>query len=180
MLSIGDKFPDFALKGVVSADPGTAFQDFTQATNTSKWKIVFFWPKDFTFVCPTEIAGFGKLVGEFKDRDAVVYGVSIDSEFVHLAWRQNHADLKSLPFPMLSDIKRELSAALGILDANSGVAKRAAFIVDPDGIIRFVYVTDMSVGRNPQEVLRVLDALQTGELCPCNWQKGEDVLKPAA
>jgi peroxiredoxin (alkyl hydroperoxide reductase subunit C) len=168
------------VKGVVSTDPKTAFKDFTQASDSSKWKLVFFWPKDFTFVCPTEISGFGQLHGDFKDRDTVIYGVSVDSEFVHLAWRQNHADLKHLPFPMLSDIKRELSSALGVLDTEAGVAKRATFLVDPDGIIRFVYVTDMSVGRNPQEVLRILDALQTDELCPCNWQKGDEVLKPAA
>jgi peroxiredoxin (alkyl hydroperoxide reductase subunit C) len=179
MLTVGDKFPDFSVKGVVSTDPRTAFRDFDQTSDRGKWKIVFFWPKDFTFVCPTEIAGFGKLNGDFADRDTVVYGVSTDSEFVHLAWRQNHADLKDLPFAMLSDIRRDLSTALGVLDKNEGVAKRATFVVDPDGIIRFVYVTDMSVGRNPQEVLRVLDALQTDELCPCNWQKGEDVLKAA-
>ena len=179
MLTVGDKFPQFELKGVVSTDPNTAFRDFDNASDAGKWKVVFFWPKDFTFVCPTEIAGFGALNGEFQDRDAVIYGASIDSEFVHLAWRQNHADLKSLPFAMLSDVKRELSTALGVLDKDSGVAKRATFIVDPDGIIRFAYVTDMSVGRNPQEVLRVLDALQTDELCPCNWQKGEEVLKAA-
>jgi peroxiredoxin (alkyl hydroperoxide reductase subunit C) len=180
VLTIGDKFPDFSLKGVVSADPSTAFRDFTQGSDKGKWKIVFFWPKDFTFVCPTEIAGFGKLNREFADRDAVIYGVSTDSEFVHLAWRQNHADLKSLPFAMLSDISRALCTSLGVLDATEGVAKRATFIVDPDGIIRFVYVTDMNVGRSPQEVLRVLDALQTDELCPCNWQKGEQVIRPAA
>ncbi len=168
MLRIGDQFPDFALTGVVSSDPTTAFQDFTQASDAGKWKIVFFWPKDFTFVCPTEIAAFGKLNGDFADRDAVVYGASIDSEFVHLAWRQNHADLKALPFPMLADVKRELTGALGIIDPKAGVAQRATFIVDPEGIIRFVYVTDLDVGRNPQEVLRVLDALQTDELCPCN------------
>jgi len=179
MLSVGDKFPDFALKGVVSTDPRTAFQDFDTRSDAGKWKVVFFWPKDFTFVCPTEIAGFGAINGDFKDRDTVIYGVSVDSEFVHLAWRQNHADLKNLPFAMLSDIKRELSTALGVLDKNEGLAQRATFIVDPDGIIRFAYVTDLSVGRNPQEVLRVLDALQTDELCPCNWQKGEDVLKAA-
>jgi peroxiredoxin (alkyl hydroperoxide reductase subunit C) len=130
-------------------------------------------------VCPSEIAAFGKLNGDFNDRDAVVYGASIDSEFVHLAWRQNHADLKDLPFAMLADIKRELSSALGILDKNEGVAMRATYIVDPDGIIRFASVTDLNVGRNTQEVLRVLDALQTDELCPCNWQKGQDVLKAA-
>jgi lipoyl-dependent peroxiredoxin subunit C len=95
---------------------------------------------------------------------------------VHHAWRNNHADLKDLPFPMLADIKRELTEQLGILDPAAGVAQRATFIVDPENIIRFVYVTDLSVGRSPSEVLRVLDALQTDELCPCNWQKGEATL----
>ena len=179
MLTIGDNFPSFDLKAVVSTDPKKAFTEINSESDSGKWKIVFFWPKDFTFVCPTEIAAFGKLNGEFNDRDAVVYGVSTDSEFVHLAWRQNHADLKALPFAMLADIKRELSGALGILARNEGVALRATFIVDPQGIIRFVSVNDLSVGRNPQEVLRVLDALQTDELCPCNWQKGDDVLKAA-
>ena len=179
MLTVGDRFPDFQLKAVVSSDPRTAFTDVTQASDAGRWKVVFFWPKDFTFVCPTEIAAFAKLNGEFADRDAVLYGVSIDSEYVHLAWRQNHADLRALPFPMLSDIRRELSGALGILDKAEGVALRATFIVDPEGVIRFVSVNDLSVGRNPQEVLRVLDALQTDELCPCNWQKGEAVLQAA-
>jgi peroxiredoxin (alkyl hydroperoxide reductase subunit C) len=179
MLTIGDKFPSFDLKAAVSTDPKTAFRQINDKSDEGKWKVVFFWPKDFTFVCPTEIAAFGKLNGEFKDRDAVVYGVSIDSEYVHLAWRQNHADLKTLPFPMLSDLKRELSSALGILDKNEGVALRATFIVDPEGIIRFVSVNDLSVARHPQEVLRVLYAPQTDDLCPCNWQKGEEVLKAA-
>jgi peroxiredoxin (alkyl hydroperoxide reductase subunit C) len=179
MLTVGDRLPAFALTSVVSTNPKTAFAELTEASNPGKWKVVFFWPKDFTFVCPTEIAAFGKLNGEFNDRDAVIYGVSIDSEFVHLAWRQNHADLKDLPFPMLADIKRELGSAMGVLDKTAGVALRATFIVDPEGVIRFVSVNDMSVGRNPQEVLRVLDALQTDELCPCNWQKGDDVLKAA-
>jgi len=179
MLTVGDRFPEFDLKAVVTTDPKTAFTQINHRSHEGQWKIVFFWPKDFTFVCPTEIAAFGKLNGEFNDRDAVVYGVSTDSEFVHLAWRQNHADLKDLPFPMLADIKRELSSALGVLDKNEGVALRATFIVDPEGVIRFASVNDLSVGRNPQEVLRVLDALQTDELCPCNWQKGDAVLKAA-
>ena len=179
MLTIGDKFPAFDLKAVVSTDPRTAFKDISDRSDVAKWKVVFFWPKDFTFVCPTEIAAFGKLNREFNDRDAVLYGASTDSEFVHLAWRQNHADLKALPFPMLADLKRELSQSLGILDKAEGVCLRATFIVDPDGVIRFVSVNDLSVGRNPQEVLRVLDALQTDELCPCNWQKGDDVLQAA-
>ncbi len=179
MLTVGNRFPEFNLKAVVSSDPKTAFTDLTPASDAGKWKVVFFWPKDFTFVCPTEIAGFGKLSGEFNDRDAVIYGVSIDSEYVHLAWRQSHPDLKALPFPMVSDLKRELSTALGVLHSEEGVALRATFIVDPEGVIRFVSVNDLNVGRNPQEVLRVLDALQTDELCPCNWQKGEEVLKAA-
>jgi lipoyl-dependent peroxiredoxin subunit C len=179
MLTVGDRFPAFRLKAVVSSDPKSAFTELTETSDPGRWKVVFFWPKDFTFVCPTEIAAFGKLNSEFADRDAVIYGVSVDSEFVHLAWRQNHSDLKALPFPMLADIRRELGTALGILDKAEGVALRATFIVDPEGVIRFVSVNDLSVGRNPQEVLRVLDALQTDELCPCNWQKGEAVLRAA-
>ena len=179
MLTVGDRLPAFDLNAVVSIEQDKAFQRIDQASNPGKWKVLFFWPKDFTFVCPTEIAAFGKINSEFSDRDAVVYGASIDSEFVHLAWRNNHPDLKNLPFPMLADIKRELSSALGVLDKNEGVALRATFIVDPEGIIRFVSVNDMSVGRNPEEVLRVLDALQTDELCSCNWKKGDEFLKAA-
>ena len=126
-----------------------------------------------------EIVGFNDIEREFRDRDAQLVGLSIDSEFVHVAWRQSRADLGKVTFPWLSDIKRELSTALGILDKQAGVALRATFIVDPEGVIRFASVNDLSVGRNPQEVLRVLDALQTDELCPCNWQKGDDVLKAA-
>ena len=126
-----------------------------------------------------EIAAFGKLDKEFKARDAQLLGVSTDSEYVHHAWRSTKEELKNLPFPMLSDIKRELSTELGILDEAAGVAQRATYVVDPEGVIRFVYVTDLSVGRSPEEVLRVLDALQTDELCPCNWKKGEDTLKAA-
>ena len=179
MLTIGDRFPAFQLNGVVSNDVATAFQDFDARSDAGKWKVFFFYPKDFTFVCPTEIAGFARLNGQFQERDAQVYAVSTDSEFVHVAWRKDHQDLRNLPFPMLSDLRRDLSEALGILDPDEKVAQRATFIVDPTGIIRFVSVTDGSVGRNPEEVLRVLDALQTGELCPCNWKKGQETLKVA-
>src|ERR1044071_9918678 len=179
MLTIGDKFPSFDLKAVVSTDAKTAFKQVSDKSDAGKWKVVFFWPKDFTFVCPTEIAAFGKLNREFADRDAVIYGVSTDSEFVHLAWRKDKEELRNLPFAMLSDIKRELTTALGVLDPEAGVAQRATFIVDPQGVIRFAYVTDLNVGRSPEEVLRVLDALQTDELCPCNWKKGEETLKAA-
>jgi len=179
MLGVGQNFPAFKMQATVSTDIATAFKDIDNASYKGKWLVVFFWPKDFTFVCPTEIAEFGKLNKEFKDRDAQVLGCSTDSEFVHLAWRQNHADLKDLPFPMLADIKRELTTALGVLDPNEGVAQRATYIVDPQGVIRFAMVTDLNVGRNVKEVVRVLDALQTDELCPCNWQKGQDTLKVA-
>lgn len=176
MLSIGETFPSYSVTATVSTDKDKAFETITEESYPGKWKVYFFWPKDFTFVCPTEIAAFGKLNAEFDARDTQVLGGSVDSEFVHLAWRNNHADLKDLPFPMLADVKRDLANQLGILDPEAGVAQRATFIVDPQNIIRFVYVTDLSVGRNPQEVLRVLDALQTDELCPCNWQKGEATL----
>jgi len=179
MLGIGDKFPPYALTAVVSSDPAKAFEARDSASQAGKWQVLFFWPKDFTFVCPTEIAAFGKLHQEFRDRGAEVFGVSTDSEYVHLAWRRDREELAALPIAMLSDIKRELAGALGILDREAGVAQRATYIVDPEGIIRFVYVTDLSVGRNPAEVLRVLDALQTDELCPCNWQRGQDTLKAA-
>ena len=176
MLTVGENFPAFELTAVVNLDPKKAFETITEKSFPGKWKVFFFWPKDFTFVCPTEIAAFGKLNQEFQDRDAQLLGGSIDSEYVHLAWRNNHPDLKSLPFPMLSDIKRDLAEQLGILDIKAGVCLRATFIVDPEGVIRFVYVNDLSVGRNPQEVLRVLDAFQTDELCPCNWHKGEETI----
>jgi alkyl hydroperoxide reductase subunit AhpC len=177
MLTIGDRFPKFSQKAVVSLEKGKEFQELTSEDHPGKWKVVFFWPKDFTFVCPTEIAAFGARNRDFLDRDAQVLGVSTDNEFVHLAWRKSHPDLKALPFPMLSDLTRQLSQALGILHPTEGVAMRATFIVDPEGIIRFVSVTDLDVGRNVDEVLRVLDALQTDELCPCNWQKGEPTLE---
>jgi len=177
MLGIGEKFPTYSLKAVVSLEKGKEFINISSEDYEGKWKIYFFWPKDFTFVCPTEIAGFGKHDKDFQERDAQLLGASIDSEFVHLAWRKDHPDLRNLSFPMLSDIKRELSGELGILDQAAGVSQRATYIVSPDGTIRFVYVTDLSVGRDPKEVLRVLDALQTDELCPCGWQKGEEVLR---
>ena len=177
MLSVGASFPSFEVTAVVDLDPKKAFQPLTDKSFAGKWKVYFFWPKDFTFVCPTEIAAFGALNPEFAARGAQVLGGSIDSEFVHLAWREHHPSLKNLPFPMLSDIKRELSTALGILDPKAGVSQRATFIVDPENVIRFVYVTDLSVGRDPQEVLRVLDALQNGGLTPCGWHKGEKTIQ---
>lgn len=179
MLSIGQRFPDFRLKGVVSSDLKTAFQEFDSASLSGGWSVFVFYPKDFTFVCPTELVGFGELNDEFADRDAKLFGVSTDSEFVHLAWRQNEAKLGDLSFPLLADLRRDLSGDLGVLEPDELVCMRATFIVDPDGVIRYAAVQDGSVGRNPQEVLRVLDALQTGELCPCNWNRGDDTIQVA-
>jgi peroxiredoxin (alkyl hydroperoxide reductase subunit C) len=179
MLGVGEKFPEFSVTATISTDKdfSKAFTNITEQSYPGKWKVYFFWPKDFTFVCPTEIAAFGKANKDFADRDAQVLGGSVDSEFVHHAWRTHHPDLKDLPFPMLADVKHELINLLGIQDPKAGVAQRATFIVDPENVIRFAYVTDLSVGRNPQEVLRVLDALQTDELCPCNWQKGQETIQ---
>ena len=178
MLTPGDRFPDFDLKATVSENLVDAFAQIRNDSFPEQWLVVFFWPKDFTFVCPTEIAEFGRNNEEFKRRHAQLLGCSVDSEFVHLAWRRDHDDLRGLPFPMLADLNKDLTRALGILD-EEGVAKRATFIVDPEGIVRFASVTDMNVGRNVGEVLRVLDALQTDGLCACNWQPGDATLDAA-
>jgi peroxiredoxin (alkyl hydroperoxide reductase subunit C) len=178
MLTVGNKLPPFSLTAVVSLEKQKEFQEITNESFPGRWQVLFFWPMDFTFICPTEIAEFGRRNQDFLDRDAQLLGASTDTHFVHLAWRQNHPDLKTLPFPMLADTKRELSTALGVLHQD-GVPLRATFVVDPEGIIRHVSVNDLSVGRNVDEVLRVLDALQTDELCPCNWKKGEPTLEAA-
>jgi alkyl hydroperoxide reductase subunit AhpC len=176
MLGIGQKFPEVKMSACVSLEKGKEFADITTGKNGKKWGVYFAWPLDFTFVCPTEIAEFGKNYGQFKERDAEVYGFSNDSQFVHLAWRRENADLKNLPFAMLADTKKELSESLGILHPVDKIPLRATYIVDPEGIVRWVSVNDLSVGRNVKEVIRTLDALQTDELCPCNWEKGQKTL----
>ncbi|HYR92322.1 MAG TPA: peroxiredoxin [Terriglobia bacterium] len=176
ILGIGEKFPEFSVPAVVSTEKGKEFSTIGSADLRGKWSVIFFWPLDFTFVCPTEIAEFNRELREFKDRDTLVLGGSTDSQFVHLAWRKDHADLKHLGYPMLADNKKELSEALGILHQEDKVPLRATFIVDPDGIIRWVSVNDLKVGRNVKEVIRTLDALQTDELCPCNWEQGQPTL----
>jgi peroxiredoxin (alkyl hydroperoxide reductase subunit C) len=178
MLGIGQYFPPFKVTATVGLDPKTAFETITNDSFEGKWKVIFFYPKDFTFVCPTEIKAFSDLADSFADRDAQVIGASVDNEFVHRAWREYNDLLREIKIPLLADVKREISQALGILDPNAGVSQRATYIVDPQGVIRFVMVTDLNVGRNPAEVLRVLDALQTDELCPCNWEKGSKTLSP--
>lgn len=179
MLTIGDRFPSLTVS-VQQGDALPAGETLDLGKQDGRWKIVFFWPKDFTFVCPTEIIGYGDLTREFEDRDAQLIGASTDSDFVHHAWRKADQRLAACDFPWIADNKRELAEALGILDKNEGVALRATFVVDPDNIIQHVTVNGLNVGRNPSETLRILDALQTDELCPCNWQEGQEVLRPAA
>lgn len=177
MLTIGNKFPDFKKTVVVSLKPGKEFEimnlsDFVNG----KWSVMFWWPKDFTFVCPTEITAFNDHFEDFVKLDANLVGASTDSEFVHLAWRNTHPGLMQLRFPMLADTSKSLAEELGILDHEERIAYRATFIVDPEGIIRWVSVNDLAIGRNVKEVLRVLEALQTGALTPCDWEPGQATL----
>ena len=175
MLTIGDKFPAFKVTATVALEKGKEFKEVTNKDNPGKWLVLFFWPKDFTFVCPTEIAEFGKRTKDFADRDAVVLGGSTDNEFSHLAWRKDHADLKTIKHPLLF-FSPSMAQGLGILHPDAGVALRATIIVDPQGIVRYAAANDLSVGRNADEIVRVLDALQTDELCPCNWKAGDETL----
>lgn len=180
ILTVGERFPEFdlvALKGgdlheVDATSPEDYFENVSLEKHEGKWKVVFFYPKDFTFVCPTEIAAFGKLNEEFEDRDTQVLGGSTDNEYSHFNWRATHPDLKTVPFPMFADVRHDLIRALGV-ENEAGVADRATFIIDPDGVIQFVSVTPDAVGRNVEEVLRVLDALQSEEVCACDWQKND-------
>ena len=186
MLGISDKVPNFSITGV---KPGfmkheengqSAFEAINEKSFEGKWKVFFFYPKDFTFVCPTEIAEFAKLNSEFSDRDCVVLGGSTDNEFCKLAWRREHKDLANLGQWSFADTNGSLVDGLGVRDAAAGVALRATFIVDPDNVIQHVSVNGLSVGRNPKETLRILDALQSDELCPCNRQPGGDTIDVGA
>ncbi len=178
MLGIGKQFPEFKMQACVSLEKGKEFKEISNKDMKGSWSVVFFWPLDFTFVCPTELAEFNKHLKDFQNRETKLFGVSCDSHFVHHAWRTHHADLKTLGYPMLADVKKDLTGTLGILHATDSVPLRATYIVDPEGVIRWVSVNDLSVGRNVKEVIRTLDALQTDELCPCNWEKGQATLNP--
>lgn len=182
MLGIGDQIPEFTVTGV---KPGfmkheengeSAFEEITEKSFEGKWKVLFFYPKDFTFVCPTEIVEFAKLNGEFADRDCVVLGGSTDNEFCKLAWRREHDDLNELDQWSFADTNGSLLDGLGVRDVEAGVALRATFIVDPHNVIQHVSVNGLNVGRNPKETLRILDALQSDELCACNRPVGGDVI----
>jgi peroxiredoxin (alkyl hydroperoxide reductase subunit C) len=185
MKTIGDKLEAFS---VVAAKPGfnhheengqSAFETITESSFPGKWKIIYFYPKDFTFVCPTEIVAFGKLNRDFADRDAILLGGSTDNEFSKLGWRREHKDLSRLNHYSFGDVNGSLVDQLGVRDKTAGVALRATFIVDPDNVIQHVSVNSLNVGRSPEEILRILDGLQTDELCPCNRPVGGELLLAA-
>ena len=182
MKTIGDKLEAFQVVGV---KPGfnlpeengvSAFEPITEKSFAGKWKVIYFWPKDFTFVCPTEIVGFDKLASQFAERDAILMGGSTDNEFCKLGWRRDHKDLNKLGHYSFGDATGSLVDMLGVRDKAEGVALRATFIVDPDNVIQHVSVNNLNVGRSPEEVLRILDGLQTDELCPCNRSVGGQTL----
>jgi len=185
MIGVGQTLPEFKIVGV---KPGfmrheqngeSAFETLTNDSFPGQWKVIFFYPKDFTFVCPTEIAEFARLNPQFAERDVVVLGGSTDNEHCKLAWRRDHADLAELPIWQFADCGGRLARALGVLDEDEGVAQRATFVIDPYGVVQHVYVTNSNVGRAPADTLRVVDALQTNALCPCNRAVGGEVLKAA-
>ena len=182
MKTVGEKLDPFK---VPAAKPGfnlpeengvSAFEEITDTSFPGKWKIFYFYPKDFTFVCPTEIVEFAKLAKHFEERDAILLGGSTDNEFSKLAWRREHKDLNRLNHYSFVDSKGALVDMLGVRDQSAGVALRATFIVDPDNVIQHVSVNNLNVGRNPEEILRLLDGLQTDELCPCNRSVGGSTL----
>jgi lipoyl-dependent peroxiredoxin subunit C len=177
-VSVGQPAPNFNVKAYDRTKNGTD-KEFTTVTLNDfkgKWVCLFFYPLDFTFVCPTELVAFNKMLGEFADRNCVVLTASTDSEFSHKGWCESHNDLKGMRYLMLADTTHTLARAFGVLKEDAGIAYRGIFLIDPNGIVRWLAVHDLPVGRNVEEVLRVLDALQTDKLCPCNWQKGEETI----
>jgi peroxiredoxin (alkyl hydroperoxide reductase subunit C) len=176
MISIGSSIPHFSLLASLPLNVAQSFTTITHEQASGRWRIYVFWPRDFTPICATELVSYGGLLSEFEERDTDILGCSTDSQHAHVAWRQAVPNLKYLPIPMLSDGSHQLTSTIGILEPEQGVAHRATFITDPLGTIRHIMVNDFNVGRNSKETLRVLDALQTDELCPSDWQRGEPVL----
>lgn len=166
LLRIGDQAPDFKVKGVLSGKVG----EYSPAACKGKWLVLFFYPADFTFICPTEVTGFSKAVKAFAAEDALVWGVSVDSLDSHKSWAQ---EMGGLECPLLSDETKSLSNAYGVLDDKAGVALRGTFIINPAGVICYQVVSHVNVGRSVEETLRVLKALRTERLCPSDWKPGE-------
>lgn len=172
MVQVGKPAPEFEAEAV----RGNTFARVRLSDYRGKWVVLFFWPLDFTFVCPTEVTGFSKRAQEFAELNAEVVGGSTDSKFTHLAWVDK---IGQVSYPMISDITKEISRDYGILIEDEGIALRGLFIIDPEGILRYQVVHDLSVGRSVDETLRVLRALQTGELCPVDWEEGAPTLGTA-
>ncbi|MDR1312992.1 MAG: peroxiredoxin [Deltaproteobacteria bacterium] len=180
--TVGDKLEPFKIVGVkpgfnLDKENGeSAFQELTESSFPGKWKVIYFYPKDFTFVCPTEIVGYSKIVGGLEERGAVLLGGNGDNEFVKLAWRRDHKDLSKLNHWSFADSRGTLIDQLGIREKDAGVPLRATFIIDPGNVIKHVTVNTLSVGRNTDEALRIMDALQTGLLCACSRPVGGPTL----
>ena len=177
MKTVGDKLTAFAITGVKPGQPEDAYFSITEKSFEGKWKVIVYYPKDFTFVCPTEIVAYDKLTKDFEDRDAVLLTGSTDNEFCKVAWQQSHDHLRKITHNQFADTQRynmetgenlSLIEQLGVFYQPAGAALRATFIVDPENVIQHVTVNNLNVGRSPEETLRILDALQTGELCPCS------------
>lgn len=177
-IQVGKQAPHFEVQAYDRTKDGTDGQFTTVKLSDlhGKWVCLYFYPLDFTFVCPTEIVAFNKAVGDFEDRSCVLLTASTDSVFSHKGWCDSHADLKGLKHLMLADMTGKLSSEYGVLDEGKGIAYRGIFLIDPNGVLRYSAVHDLSVGRNVTEILRVLDALQTDKLCPCNWKPGDKTL----
>ena len=172
---VGEPAPGFTLDALVDTLPGKEFRQISLNDYRGKWVVLFFYPMDFTFVCPTEIKGFNDALDQFGKLNAVVLGASTDSKFSHLAWVQR-GDLGALRYPLLSDLKKETARNYGALDEKEGVAQRGLYIIDPEGVLQYLTVHNLDVGRSVDETLRVLEALQTGSLCPLGWKPGQKTI----
>lgn len=172
MIQVGQQAPDFEAEALL----GDKFGKVKLSDANGKWVVLFFWPLDFTFVCPTEVTAFSKRSEEFNALGATILGASVDSKFTHLAWTEQ---IGRINYPMISDITKDISRQYGVLIEEEGISLRGLFIVDPEGKLRYQVVHDLNIGRNVDEVLRVLKALQTGELCPVDWTEDTPTLGKA-
>ena len=169
---VGKKAPNFEMKAV--SGNGQNFIKVNLDDYKGKWLVMFFYPLDFTFVCPTEITGYSKRAEDFKKLNAELLAVSTDSEYSHQAWIKG--DLGQINFPIASDFTKKVASDYGVLVEEEGLALRGLFIIDPEGSVRYSVIHDLNIGRSVDETLRVLSALQTGGLCPIDWQPGEETL----
>lgn len=177
MVKVGKKAPVFKLEGYLKTEKETdEFKEYNLEEQRGKWLVLFFYPADFTFICPTEVTGMSKHYDEFKAINCEIWGVSTDSKHVHKAWAK---DLGGLNYPLLADVKKEVSTMYGTLVEEEGTSLRATFVIDPDGAVQYHLVNSNNIGRNTKEILRVVKALQTGELCPVDWEEGEKTLGKA-